>query len=57
MEMPFLSRRGVIAGVMVAFAGGVLAFLIRTASPARVPLDPERTLNRAIELLRGYRLD
>ena len=25
---PYLSRRGAIAGVMVAFAGGVLAFIV-----------------------------
>jgi tetratricopeptide (TPR) repeat protein len=55
--MIFLSRRGMIAAVLVAFAGGALAFFIRAASPARPPIDPEQTLNRAIELLRGYRLD
>jgi len=55
--MPLTSRRVVIAGVMAAFAGGALIFLIRSAPPARTPLDPEQTLNRAIELLRGRRLD
>jgi tetratricopeptide (TPR) repeat protein len=50
-------QRVAIAGVMVAFAGGGLIFLIRSAPRARTPLDPEQTLNRAIELLREYRLD
>jgi tetratricopeptide (TPR) repeat protein len=55
--MRFLSQRGLIAGVMLAFLGGALAFVVRLGATARAPLDPERTLNRAIKLLADHRLD
>jgi tetratricopeptide (TPR) repeat protein len=55
--MWFLSQRGLIAGVMVAFVGGAVAFVVRSGATARAPMDPERTLNRAIELLADRRLD